>query len=45
MSMEYAGLDKNRKILKFKQYRIRFFGVTAHAIYGREILRINHDCG
>ena len=32
MSMEYAGLDKNRKNLKFEQYRIRFFGVTdAHA--------------
>ena len=34
--------DKNRKYLKFEQYRIRFFGVTeAHAIYGRKILYHN----
>ena len=40
------GNDKNRKYLKFEQYRIRFFGVTeAHAIYGRKMLRINQDCG
>ena len=42
----FRGNDKNRKYLKFEQYRIRFFGVTeAHAIYGCKLLRINQDCG
>ena len=42
----FKGNDKNRKYLKFEQYRIRFFGVTeVHAIHGRKILRINQDCG
>ena len=42
----FRGNDKNRKYLKFEQYKIRFFGVTeAHAIYGRKMLRINQECG